>query len=1141
MQGMIRPCAVFCLTLALGWSRSALAAQGTVNESAREIPVACEADVVVVGGGTGAVAAAVAAAEAGASVFLAAPYPYLGDDMTATLRLWLEEGETPVHPLAEKIFAETEQQWPAYNAHEFAYQTDIASASLHRDTSPPSLLADGRWGDASRESVQYDDDVTITAELGQSVPIQEVRVVVYCRAGETGFNVERVNVAVSDDKRTWRPVAEAAGHSGTGGDFYAIRVPVDQTARFVQITARKPENVARILLGEIEILSPEPATAARPSAPPSPRPMHIKKTLDDALLTAGVKYLYSCLATDVLRDASGKPCGIVMANRSGRQAIVAKTIIDATDRALVARWCGAAFSSYPAGVHTFRRTVIGGETLQGEGLAARVIEPPFRGPYPNVANTSSGRFQIIEYTLKLPLTDDSYGAWMRADQQARTLTYHPEQQYTSDVLFELPPDAMQGRQAATGPWQGVEQLPLGAFQPAGVDRVFVLSGCVDVPRDQVEKVLRPLALIDAGTRLGQAAAEQSQTLAAPQGLRLGGQQSATSSPRGDVREELGGIRLIRLPRTVPQDMRALPVLGTYDVVVIGGGTGGAPAGIAAARQGAKTLVVEYLCGLGGVGTEGAIASYYWGNRVGFTATVLDGARTWPIEPKKEWWRQELLQAGAEIWFNALGCGAFVDGQQVKGAVVATPWGRGVVLAKIVIDATGNSDVAAAAGAATYYTDAEEFGMQGTGLPGRKLGTTYNNTDFNIVDETDMVDVWQTFVYSKGKYPDAFDHGRLIDTRERRRIVGEATITLVDQMNQRTYPDTVCRAWSNFDTHGYTTDKYTLVEHPEKKGVFVDIPYRAMLPKDREGILVIGLGISAHRDAVPLIRMQPDIQNGGYAAGLAAATAAAANKGLRAVEIRALQQQLTAIGNLPPEVLTHQDSYPMSPESIAAAVKSIPEGTGAAVVLAHPDQALPLVKEAFASAPAENKLAYAQLLSVLGDTSGLDVMLAKLTETAEWDEGWNYRGMGQFGQAYSPLDALVVNIGHTGFSGAVPAIVDKLENLGPNDAFSHHRAVARALELIGDSSAARPLAELLSKPGMSGYHHPDIQTAIEREVPGGTNAETTRRESLRELLLARALYRCGDHNAVGRTILENYTKDLRGHLARHAQAVLDEKK
>ena len=50
---------------------------------------------------------------------------------------------------------------------------------------------------------------------------------------------------------------------------------------------------------------------------------------------------------------------------------------------------------------------------------------------------------------------------------------------------------------------------------------------------------------------------------------------------------------------------------------------------------------------------------------------------------------------------------------------------------------------------------------------------------------------------------------------------------------------------------------------------------------------------------------------------------------------------------------------------------------------------------------------------------------------------------------------------------------------------------------------------------------------------------TRRESLRELFLARALYRLGDHNGVGAATLRAYATDLRGHLARHAQAVLNE--
>ncbi len=1111
-----------------------------VNQSPRQIPVAEEVDVVVIGGSTGAVAAAVAAAGEGAEVFLAAPYPYLGEDMTATLRLWLEPGEVPQSPLAQRIFDDPQRAGPSPGALKFTYQADLPSAGVHRDTDPPSVLSDGRYGDPTKQSVQYDGDVTIEADLGSVQPVREVRLVVYCRAGATtagsGFNVEQVTVATSRDNETWQEDAVLEGREPSG-DYYVLSAPLDREVRYVKLSVRKAEGLDRILLGEIEILGPKPEGVPAAAAPP--RPMHVKKVLDEALLAAGVKYLYGCYATDVLCDDQGRPAGIVMANRAGRQAVVAKTIIDATERAWVARMAGARFRPYPAGVHHFKRVVIGGEPASGEQLAARIAAPPFVGPYPNRARTSSGVFEVIEYSLELPVADDSYAAYMAADQQARTLTYHPEQQFTSDRLFEVPPDAVHARQPVTGSWQGVDKLPLGAFQPEGVDAVYVLGGCADVSRGQAERLVRPLALMGLGERIGRAAAAEAGERGAIQGARLPGTTAEHPAVAGDVREPLEGLRPFEQYPTVEQAATAMPVLGRYDVLVIGGGTGGAPAGIAAARRGAKTLVVEYLYGLGGVGTEGAIAGYYWGNRVGFTASVQDGQTRWVVEQRKEWWRSELLKAGAEIWFGTLGCGAFVENGRVVGAVVATPQGRGVVLAEVVIDATGNADVAAAAGAETQYTDADEFGMQGAGLPGRRLGGSYNNTDFTIVDETDMLDIWRTFVFSKDKYPDAFDHGRLIDTRERRRIVGEATITLADQLIERTYPDTVVQAYSNFDTHGYTVDPLLLIEHPEKRGFLVNIPYRSMLPQGFEGLLVIGLGLSAHRDAVPLIRMQPDIQNGGYAAGAAAAMAAAGDQPVRGIDIRALQEHLVDIGNLSAEVLDQEDSLPLPKEKIAEAVRSIPEGSGAPVVMAHPQEALPMVREAYDEADGEAKLVYAKLLALLGDNTGTETLLAALSNTAQWDAGWDYRGMGQFGSAYSPVDQLVVALGATGRKEALPALLEKLRLLSAEDAFSHHRAVARALELIGDPAAAGPLAELLQKPGMAGYVHSDIDTARQRGAPGGTNAVTGRRESLRELLVARALYRCGDYQGLGRKTLETYTKDLRGHLARHARAVLEE--
>ncbi|MDZ7619810.1 MAG: FAD-dependent oxidoreductase, partial [Patescibacteria group bacterium] len=629
----------------------------------------------------------------------------------------------------------------------------------------------------------------------------------------SGFNIESLAVSVSEDGSTWQPVGEVKGQPGGGDDCYAISIPVRAATRYVRMAVKKPERFGRILLGEIELMGPDKATGGPRYV--MPRPMHVKKTLDEALLAAGVQYLYSCYATDLLRDAQGKPAGLVMANRAGRQAVLAKTIIDATDRAEVARLAGAKFRPCRAGAQAFQYVVIGGEVLAVEGATSRVVGSPLGGA--NVA----GHFPVIEYTFELPMPDASYASWAAADQQVRTLTYHPDQQWTSDRLFQVPPDAMHAQEPAEGPWQGADKLPLDALRPAGVDRIYVLGGCADVPREAAAKLLRPLALVDLGTRVGAAAAELAASLPKLENVKLSGQPTASPAASGDVREALVGVRPIDDGPTVSQQARALPVLGQVDVLVVGGGTAGAPAGIAAARHGAKTLVVEYLSCLGGVGTEGAIANYYWGNRVCFTATVQENVGSWNVEHRKQWWLHELLEAGGEVWFGTIGCGAFVDGGQVKGAVVATPFGRGVVLAKTVIDATGNSDVAATAGAETDYTDASEFGMQGTGLPGRKLGGRYNNTDFTIVDETDMVDVWQMFVHSKNKYPDAFDHGRLIDTRERRRIIGEATITLLDQMNGRTYPDTVVRARSDYDTHGYTVEPYLLIEHPQhRQGFFV---------------------------------------------------------------------------------------------------------------------------------------------------------------------------------------------------------------------------------------------------------------------------------------------------------------------------------
>ncbi len=998
--------------LAIVWGLIAATATagGAVNESARAIPVACRVDVLVVGGSTGGVAAAVAAAESGATVFLAAERAYLGDDMTATLRLWPQADDELDTPLARQLFA-----------------------------------------DPQRKPVRQEG-----------------------------------------------PVESQAGH--------------------------------------VDLLPP--------------RPMHVKKTLDEALLAAGVDYLYGCFPTDVLRDARGRPCGIAMANRAGRQAVVAKVIIDATQRATVARLAGARFRPFPPGRQTMQFTVIGGAMHPGRDVAARIAAPPYRGPFPNRAKTSSGDFQLIEYTVQVPMAGDTEAAWAAAEQLVRSKTYDPEQQFTADSLYQVPPDAVHGRQTDAGPWRGSKYVPLDALRPEGMPAVYVLGGCADVSRGAAARLMRPGTLIAVGRRVGREASQQAAVEPAPSGVHLPGTAAVRPAVECEVREVLDGVRPARTWPTIRQDARALPVLGHYDVVVVGGGTSGAPAAIAAARQGARTLVVEQYHGLGGQGTLGTVACYFQGNRCGFTATVPE--ESWVIEQRMQWWRTEVLQAGGHIWFGSLGCGALVREGRVCGVVVATPRGRGAVLAKTVVDTTGNADIAAAAGAKCLYTDHCDFSLLGAGVPPRHLGATVGGADFCIVDETDMVDVWHLYVYAKQKHARAFDQGPIIASRERRRIWGEHTLSLVDELNGRTYADTIAVAESTFDcgpTGGYTLGAIFLAGvHPGQHRI--DIPYRCCLPKRLEGIFVAALGLSAEHDALPMIRMQPDLQNLGYAVGVAAAMTARSGKPARQIDVRALQRHLVEIGNLRERVLTDTDSPPPAPATVAEAVRHLHDDPqNATVILAHPKEALPRLREAYAGSRGPARQAYAQMLAILGDPRGVDTLIAAVRGFSAWDQGWNYRRWrrdadGRFrlvepGPLLSRLDRLILALGRAGDRRAVPAIVEKLQQLTDEDDFSHHRSVALALESLADPATAQPLAELLARPGMAGHTHPSIEVALKRQRPGpGRNNVECRQNSLRELMLARALYRCGDYQGIGEKTLHGYAEDLRGHLSRHARAVLE---
>jgi flavin-dependent dehydrogenase len=1119
-----------------------------VTDSARQIPVLYDVDVLVVGGTSGAVTAAVAAAQNGARVFLAAPRPYLGDDICGTYRLWLQPGEEPRSPLAKIMFAEPSPVAQFGATLPFQYEADVASSAPHKDTAAFAVLRDRKWHSASNQSVQYNGDANIVADLGSEQFIDKAHVLVYQRTND--FEVANVAVWASADGREWRPVATVENQRLAEGAFEETALPlstaIGQKARYLKFAVRKTPAAKRILLGEIVVEKKSEAAAVKTAHRAPPTPMQVKRALDEALFNAGVTFLYGCYPTELLRDGAGKPAGIVLADRSGRQAIRARVIIDATTRAVVAQMAGARFYPYLKSVQTFQRIVVGGPPREGENLKARQLPTPVYG--------DNGRlYQAIEYTLEIPLEDESFASLARAEQIARDRTWSPEQVDASETLFRVPPDCMVGQAQQCCTWPGTEKVDLGVFRPAKVERLYVLGGCADLSRRAAERLLRPTELMEMGSRVGEAAATEALRIRSPRDVSLPA-RAGKSIAAGDVREDQAWMRVGPQTSYVEAGARALPVLGQYDVVVVGGGTGGAPAGIAAARQGAKTLAVEYLHGLGGIGTLGLIGKYYYGNRVGFTKELDQGlvelggqkegksvpGQAWNSQIKIEWYRQELRKAGADLWYGVLGCGAFVEGNRVKGVVVATPEGRGVVLAKAVVDATGNATIAAAAGAPCVYVTGEHIAVQGTGLPPWNLGARYTNTDFAFIDDLDVIDSSYSFFAARKKFDRAYDLGQLVDSRERRQIVGDFCLSPMDVYLGRTFPDTVVAASSNFDSHGFTIHPMFMLRPPDRKTMPCHVPYRCLLPKGIEGILVTGLAVSAHRDVMPVIRMQADIQNQGYAAGVAAATTARSGKTLREIDIRELQKHLVEKGNLPAEVLSEQDSFPLPRERVGQAVQSVLNDLdGIELIFAQPEQALPLLREAYAAADsAAAKLTYAHILGILGDPAGAGT-LAEAVRARPWDKGWKYTGMGQYGMSMSVVDSLIIALGRTRRSEALEPILAKVRELDPEHALSHHRAVAMALEALGHPGAAQPLAELLHKAGMAGHAYPDLNVAT-RNIPVSAEDNSTRECSLRELILARALYRCGDYEGCGEKILTEYARDLRGHYARHALAILKEK-
>ncbi len=880
-----------------------------------------------------------------------------------------------------------------------------------------------------------------------------------------------------------------------------------------------------------------------PEQPPTP--LRVKTVLENVLIDQDIPFLHCTYAVDVLQE----PQGVVVANRTGLQAIRARTIIDCSPTAAIARRAGAAGIQRTADTFPVSFITVGDTT--GTDPKLHRSQLPFAAPGPDRP------YPVFRHTWDAATDDLSHSRLCAVEQEFRTLVWHCDQIDAADQLAFIPPWAV-GEPPTNA--DSLEWPSTDACRVPECPQIYVLSGCAAVPYTEAHSATNPSVYIPWGRRVGAAAGQQAQaahTTATPQRRPSPtGLQTIQHDARGAVQTFTDTLRPQAVLDTHAWSPETIATLDSFAVAIMGGGTVGANAAISAARHGAQTLVMEYLHYLGGTGTAGYIGRYWDGFRKGFTREIDEGTAAmapldhprqkpdkyveWDVVWKSEWYRQEITKASGTIWYGILGCGALVQDSTLKGLLIATSDGLALVESDVVIDATGSADVAIAAGADFDYTNGQTVAVQGAGLSPVELGDHYNNTDWTFIDDTDVWDITRLFAAGKAKYETAYDIGKLPQTRERRRVVGEHVVTVPDILNHRTYPDTISYHKSSFDTHGFTIHPFFTIKPPDERHTIydADVPLRSLLPRGLHQILVTGLGASAHRDAMPVIRMQPCLQNQGYSVGYLAAAATHQEIPIRSMDIRTIQHHLVQKGILPERVLTDEDSFPLDDDAVTAAVASLPvDFAGLEVVLAAEDRVMPLLQRALRETekPDTRKI-YGQVLCMLGDSQVVDLVRQVVESYHEWDEGWEYTGMGQFGRSMSTLDSLIMALGETGQPAVLSTVLAKARQLKADDAFSHFRAVAWACERIGSAASVSVLQELLALPGLAGHGVTTLRQARDTALPD-TQDVTQRNAVLKELHLARALFRCGDKDGHGRRILESYAQDLHGHYYRHASRVL----
>ncbi|OFY81036.1 MAG: hypothetical protein A2V46_08410, partial [Bacteroidetes bacterium RBG_19FT_COMBO_42_7] len=341
------------------------------------------------------------------------------------------------------------------------------------------------------------------------------------------------------------------------------------------------------------------------------------------------------------------------------------------------------------------------------------------------------------------------------------------------------------------------------------------------------------------------------------GLGIGCSRRAYTHSEGLLHEAIPGTEGGK--KYVIEPSRQVEVLAETDVLVIGGGPAGTAAAIAASRAGAETYLVERYNHLGGLWTGGLVLPLLSTHAVdkenrrkqvifgvgGEMAVRLKdlGMSIQEINPVidpeagKYVLDEMVREVGVKMLFHALGTGVIMDGNIVKGVFIESKSGRHAILAKVVIDCTGDGDILHMAGEnyemMNYHiglnhrlgnVDRVDRSMplpKGLGIGSPTPLKSVNWVNMRGLDDQNGVDIqtlsklqmdyrkeiWETIwkLRNTPGYEEVFllDTASHLGVRMSRILDGEYKLTLEDTMTYRSFDDVIgiSGAWTTMMYNG----------------------------------------------------------------------------------------------------------------------------------------------------------------------------------------------------------------------------------------------------------------------------------------------------------------------------------------------------